>query len=52
MGGYIVKAWLKKGGILRFETPFLTYPDIENDYLNYKHDWAEEEKIEHPIMEK
>lgn len=50
VGGYIIKTTLKKGNILRFETPFLTYPDIEDDYKNYNHDWKEEEIVESPIL--
>jgi len=50
VGGYIIKATLKKGNILRFEAPFIIFPDIEDDYKNYDHAYKEEEDIQEPLF--
>jgi len=50
IGGYIIKASLHKGKILKFEAPFLMFDEIEDDWKNYSHTW-DEPLIEKPLFE-
>jgi len=49
IGGYIIKATLKNGGLLRFEAPFYMFPEIEDDWKNYSHS-IPKQKIIKPIF--
>ena len=49
VGGYIIKATLKKGGLLRYEAPFYLFPEIEDDWKNYSHS-IPRQKITKPIF--
>lgn len=49
IGGYIIKASLKKGDLIRYEAPFYRYPEIEDDWKNYSHS-VPRQKITKPIF--
>ena len=50
IGGWIVRAWIKKDGTIDYSPKWYSKPEIEDDYKNYRHDVENESKIEKPIF--
>jgi len=51
VGGFIVRAWIKKNGTMDFSAKFYSKPEIEDDWKNYKHTpIVPTKKIEKPIF--